>query len=107
MRLRLQIDGEPTRAFVRHDGDATFVDLRIPHHALLRAISPLRSSAGENANLSVELDNRGGEVSAYYTQRPPIGSTATLWRDDSVLVFTGVVQSLSLDSSTARIEVEA
>ena len=106
MSISLRIAGTPARNFVRDASGMAALEPREGRHALLRSISPLRSAADENANISAELDNAGGEVSALYAARPPVGAVATIY-SDSAAVFSGVVQSISFSADVCRIEIEA
>lgn len=62
-----------------------------------------RPLGGENANVTVELDNGRGQLTGWLTD-PPLLCEATLTRDDEVLI-RGSLSSVRL-GATAQLTVE-
>ena len=105
MSIVVRIAGEPARSYYRDDRALLMIASGEARHPLLLSTGPLRSGPGENANVSIELDNVGGEISGQWAARPPLGAAVTITAS-GVEVFAGNVQRVSLGSSVT-IEAEA
>lgn len=106
MTVIVRIAGEPARNYFRGPDAVPDLPAAEARHALLRGLSPLRSSSSENANMTIELDNRGGVASRLLASLPPIGAAVSV-QSDGAEVFAGAVQRLTLSADGAGVEVEA
>lgn len=96
------LNGRPVRQFYSDARAAELLSSTHARHQLLRSVSPLRDDTeGETANLSIELDNRGGTLTTLFA-RPPLGVEVTVY-DGSAAVFEGVVIGLSLSGDSATL----
>lgn len=101
------IEGNPARQYYADARAAEHLDPATARHQLLLPLSPLRSDAeGEDANISIGLDNRSGKASALLARRPPLGARARLMSPTGQL-FAGIVTEIRLDAQAASLSIEA
>ena len=99
----LHLATEPPRAFyIAGDTEPNTTALALP--ALVGVGTLRRPLGGENANLTVELDNARGQLTATFAD-PPLLAGAALYRD-GVVLLSGSVGDVSMDS-TVRMTLEA
>lgn len=99
----LHLATEPARAFyLAGDAEPSTSALALPY--LIGVGTLRRPLGGENANITVELDNARGQLTALFSD-PPLLSSCTLYRDGEVLL-SGSVGDVAM-AETVRLTVEA
>ena len=99
----LYLATEPPRAFyLMGDDEPDTSAVALP--ALVGVGTLRRPLGGENANITVELDNARGQLTSLFAD-PPLLAGATLYRDGEVLL-AGFVGDVSL-ASTVQLTLEA
>jgi len=107
MTLAVRIDGEPVQWFYTDTKTLATLPAQEERHGILGSVTPLRSSIdGESANVSIELDNSEAQASALFFSDPPIGRAVYIHRD-SAIVFSGVIQRVSLSSGVMSLDAVA
>lgn len=100
------LHGRPVRQFYSDARVAGLLSAAQARHQLLRAVSPLRDAAeGETANVTIELDNRGRDLTSLFS-RPPLGDAVTVY-DNSVAQFEGIVSAVRLAGDAAFLDCVA
>jgi len=89
----LHLATEPVRAFyLSGDAEPNTSALALP--ALLSVGALRRPLGGENANITVELDNARGQLTASFAD-PPLLAGAALYRDSEILL-SGTVSGIDM-----------
>jgi len=99
----LHLATEPPRAFYL-PGDAEPDTAAVAVPSLVGIGTIRRPLGGENANVSIEIDNARGNLTALFAD-PPLLVGATLYRDAEILL-AGTVGSIAM-GSTIQVGVEA
>lgn len=106
----LVVYGNPVRQFYINRDAVDYLTAAQAKHGILLDLGDLQSGvAGENANISVTLDNSAGQCTKLFAA-PPVGAKATAFSVISgaaVAQFSGVIQSIELDAEKATLQVEA
>ena len=106
----LVIYGAPARQFYINRDAVDYLNPAQAKHGILLDLGDLQSGvAGENANISVALDNSAGQCTRLFAA-PPVGAKAIAFSviaGVAVSQFSGVIQSIELDAEKATLQVEA
>ncbi len=101
----LRLDSVPPLLFhANADGEPAVAG--VTFYPWFLGAGPLRRAlGGENANVSVTLDNGAGQLTALFAV-PPLRARATLYLDAATPVFAGAVSEVTLDD-TVTLNLEA
>lgn len=99
----LYLATDPPRAFYL-PGDAEPTTSAVALPALVGVGTLRRPLGGENANLTVELDNARGQLTDLFAD-PPLLAGATIYRDGEALL-AGAVGDVTM-AATVRLTLEA
>lgn len=106
----LKVYGLPPRQFYKNADALRYLSNALSRDALLIDPGKIQAQAnGENANVTVKLNNRSGQCSKLFTV-PPIGARAELFgvvNNSAQSQFSGLVQSVQLDKAVCTIQIEA
>lgn len=102
----LRIVGRPARNLYRDARTLPHLPIGEARHELLGGLGTLRAGVeGEAPNVTVTLRNDNGQCSRLFAV-PPLAASAEL-RDESGVLFAGVVRSVDLASDAFRLAIEA